>query len=98
MVTKRYHVSCPEELKNLERYAKEQPNNVRRMADVWACALRRNNATRWDNSIYVRFSGDRKREAVLYRIAADGEVVPSCTLNYNLALRYCQENLRQVFN
>ncbi|MBR1565147.1 MAG: hypothetical protein IJ649_00150 [Oscillospiraceae bacterium] len=96
MSAKRFHVSRPDMLTELEGFAKETPNSIGKIRNIWISAIKRKGATRWDRALYVCFSGSRVRDAALIRFAADGEIVRVCGLSYNLALRYCQSNMRQV--
>ena len=67
-------------------------------ASVWTAAKRRNGTTRWDDKIFVGFSGDRHRIAEVVRIDANSELVYCATLRYNLALNWCEKNLREVYD
>ena len=67
------------------------------IASVWTAAKRRNGTTRWDDKIFAGFSGDRNRIAEVVRIDANSELVYCATLRYNLALNWCEKNLREVY-
>ena len=96
MAAKRFHIATPEQLRELSEFVKEgKLNNI---ASVWTAAKRRNGATRWDDKIFVGFSGDRHRVAEVVRIDANSELVYCATLRYNLALNWCEKNLREVYD
>lgn len=95
MAAKRFHVARPTELRALTEFVKE--GKLSSMASVWTAMARRTGETRWDNAIYVGFSGDRHKDAEVVRINAEGELVYCATLRYNLALRWCEQNLRQIY-
>ena len=48
--------------------------------------------------IYIYFSGDRQREAAIARLAAGDELVIVGQMKYNLALNWCEQHLRQVYD
>lgn len=100
MTSKKYHVEKPEQLRMLAFYAKETPNlTLRRIARIWQSAINRKVKTRWDNAIFVCFSGDRSsRKAEVMRTTSDNKLVSCTDLRYNLARKWCEENLRQVFD
>lgn len=96
MAAKRFHVARPDQLRELAALVKDGKLNA--MVSVWSAAARRTGTTRWDNAIYVGFSGDRDRRAEVVRISADNELVYCASLKYNLALNWCEKNLRPVYN
>lgn len=96
MAAKRFHVSKPDELRALCAFVKE--GKLDNMVSVWTATARKNGTTRWDNAIYVGFSGDRQKNAEVVRFAADGELVYCATLRYNLALNWCEQHLRPVYD
>lgn len=98
MAAKRFHIARPDQLQSLVKYTKDNACSVARTARIWEAAKHRKGETRWDNGIYAGFSGDRAREAVLFRVAAGDELVQFGTLKYNLALNWCEQHLRQVYD
>lgn len=98
MSAKRFHVAKPYQLQSLVPMVKDSPASVARVARIWKIAKEKKGATRWDTGVYVGFSGDRAREAVLFRVSAGDELVQFGTLKYNLALNWCEQHLRQVFD
>ena len=95
MAAKRFHIATPDQLRALSEFVKDGKLNT--MISVWTATKRRQGATRWDNAIFVGFSGDRRRTAEVVRIDANGELVYCATLRYNLALNWCEKNLREVY-
>lgn len=95
MAAKRFHVSKPRELRALEEFLRT--GSLRAMVTVWSAVARKHEKTSWDDAIYVGFSGDRARVAEVIRINPDGRIVYCATLRYNLALRWCEQNLRQIY-
>lgn len=97
MASKRFHVARPDQLQALTKYAKTNAPTVARTARIWQNAKDKNGETRWDNGVYVGFSGDRERKATLYRVTGDDELVEVATLKYNLSLLWCEQHLRRVY-
>lgn len=97
MSAKRFHVARPDELQTLVKFAKNNGPTIARAARIWRIVKDRKGETRWDTGVYVGFSGDRAREAALFRVSGD-ELVQLGTLKYNTALYWCEQNLRQVYN
>ena len=98
MAAKRFHIATPDQLQALADFAKSNAPTIAKVARIWAAAKKKHEHTRWDYGVYVGFSGDRKREAVLARVAAGDELVEFGTLKYNLALNWCEQHLRQVYD
>lgn len=98
MATKRFHVARPDQLQSLVKYAKTNAPTMARTARIWKSAKDRKGETRWDRGVYVGFFGDRKRLAVLFRVTGDDELVEFATFKYNLALNWCEQHLRQVYD
>lgn len=96
MAAKRFHVARPDELRALNNFVKE--GKLSSMVTVWTAQSRRTGETRWDNAIYVGFSGDRNRDASVIRIGANGELVFCARLHYNLALNWCKQHLHPVYD
>ena len=90
MAAYRFHIAKPDQLQSLVPMVKDNPASVARVARIWKAAKEKRGETRWDTGVYVGFSGDRTREAVL--------LVTFGTLKYNLALRWCERHLRQVYD
>ena len=97
MSAKRFHIAKPDQLQTLVKFAKANAPTIARTARIWKIAKEKKGETRWDTGVYVGFSGDRAREAVLFRVAAGDELVQFGTLKYNLALNWCEQHLRQVY-
>ena len=97
MSAKRFHVARPDELQTLTKYAKTNAPTVARTARIWKSAKAKKGETRWDNGVYVGFSGDRQRRAALFRVTGDDELVEFATLKYNLSLLWCEQHLRRVY-
>lgn len=98
MAVKHFHIATPDQLQALADFAKSNAPTILKVARIWASAKKKHEHTRWDFGVYVVFSGDRKREAVLARVAAGVELVEFGTLKYNLALNWCEQHLHQVCN
>ena len=98
MAAYRFHIAKPDQLQSLVPMVKDNPASVARVARIWKAAKEKRGETRWDTGVYVGFSGDRAREAVLFRVATGDELVTFGTLKYNLALRWCERHLRQVYD
>lgn len=98
MAVKRFHVARPDQLQSLVIYVKDNACTVSRMARIWKIAKEKKGETRWDRGVYVGFSGDMAREAVLFRVTSGDELVQFGTLKYNLALAWCEKNLRRVYD
>ena len=98
MAAKRFHVAKPDQLQTLVKYAKTNAATVARTARIWKAAKDKHGETRWDTGIYAGFSGDRAREAVLFRVTNGDEMMVFATLKYNLALVWCEQHLRPVYD
>ena len=98
MAAKRFHIARPDQLQSLVKYVKNNACTVSRTARIWATAKNRKGSTRCDENVYVTFSGDRSRQAILFRFSADNELVEFGTLKYNLALVWCEQHLCQVYD
>lgn len=98
MSAKRFHVARPDQLQSLVKYAKTNAPTMARTARIWKNAKDRKGETRWDKCVYACFSGDRAREASVFRIATGDELVVVGELKYNLALNWCEQHLRQVYD
>jgi len=98
MAAKRFHVARPDQLQSLVKYAKSNAPTIARTARIWKIAKDRKGETRWDTGVYVSFSGDRTREAAVFRITAGDELVIVGELKYNLALNWCEQHLRPVYD
>lgn len=86
-------VESPEQLKELEGFAKE--GTAAKIAAVWNSA-RRQGKTTWDGKIVVRFGTEgRERTARVMRKAAKGDEIVILRLKYNPALEWCREKLRE---
>lgn len=98
MAAKRFHIEKPDQLQTLVQFAKENAPTVARTARIWKNAKERKGATRWDRGVYAGFSGDRKREAGIFRITSEDEMIHVAALQYNKALNWCEQHLRQVYD
>ena len=96
MSAKRFHVARPDQLQSLVKYAKNNAPTIARTARIWKIAKDKNGTTRWDTGVYVSFSGDMAREAVVFRAANGDEPVEVGTLKYNIALNWCEEHLKPL--
>ena len=94
MAAKRFHVARPDELRALNDFVKE--GKLSSMVTVWTAQSRRTGETRWDNAIYVGFSGDRYKEAEVFRADAKNELIFCATLQYNKALNWCEQHLKEI--
>lgn len=97
MAAKRFHVAKPDQLQCLVPMVKDRPASVARVARIWKHARAKKGETRWDTGVYAGFSGDRTREAALFRVANGEELTEIGRLRYNTALRWCEQHLRQVY-
>lgn len=98
MAAKIFHIAKPDQLQCLVPMVKDNPPHVARVARIWKIAKDKKSETRWDTCLYAGFSGDRAREAMLFRVSAGEELVKFGTLKYNLALNWCEQHLRQVYD
>ena len=89
---KMYHISTPEQLKELNQYAKG--GDAASMAAVWASKLRKDGKTPWDNIIFAVFE-THMRKAWIGRKLGEGMTV-NTTLKYTPSLRWCEENLERT--
>ena len=96
MAAKRFHIARPDQLRALVPFSKDKPDTVARMARIWEAAKQKKGETRWDDTVFAGFCGTRRRDAEIVRVGADGEIISICTLMYNKALNYCEQNTRQV--
>ena len=96
MPAKRFHIDTPEKLHELSALVKDKPSTVENMARVWTVTRRRQGGHAWDGQIYAMFSGSRDRSAEIVRLGRDAPIMVCGSLRYNLALRWCEKNLRQV--
>lgn len=96
MSAKRFHVARPDQLQSLVKFAKNNAPTIARTARIWKIAKDKNGTTRWDTGVYISFSGDRAREAVIFRVANADEPVEVGTLKYNLALNWCEVHLKPL--
>ena len=96
MAVKRFRVARPDQLQTLVKYAKSNAPTIARTVRIWKNAQAKNGETRWDTGIYACFSGDKDRKAVLLRVSGD-ELIEFGILKYNLALAWCEQNLRRVY-
>lgn len=97
MAAKNFHIARPDQLQTLVTYVKDKPCSVARVARIWKIAKDKRGETRWDRGVYAGFSGDMAREAVLFRASNGDELVEFGRLKYNLALAWCEKNLRRVY-
>ena len=98
MAAKRFHIARPDQLQTLVKFAKTNAPTIARTARIWKIAKDKNGTTRWDTGVYAGFSGDSAREAVIFRVANGDELVEVGTLKYNLALNWCEQHLRLVYD
>lgn len=96
MAAKRFHIASPEQLHELEAFVKD--GKLKTMVSVWTTTKRRDGKTRWDDKIFVGFSGDRYKEAEVYRVDVNNELISCATLQYNKALNWCEQNLHPVYD
>lgn len=90
---KQYHIKTPEQLKQLNEYAKE--GSAASLASVWSTKVRKDGKSPWDNAIFAIFETDNGRKAWIGRKAGAGMTV-NTSLKYNPALKWCEENLKRV--
>lgn len=95
MAAKRFHVARPDELRKLAEFVKE--GKLDAMIRVWTVTIRKQGKSRWDDAIYIGFSGDRNRIAEVFRIDAGGEVIRCASMQYNKALNWCEQHLQEAF-
>ena len=98
MAAKRFHIATPEELRELERFAKEQPSGLQNVIRIWTVTKRRQQKTNWDRNFYACFSGTRDRIAEIVRFDSGHELAATYPVRYNLALQWCETHLKQVTN
>lgn len=95
MAAKRFHIATPEELRQLAAFVKE--GKLDATIRVWTVTIRKQGKCPWDDTIYIGFSGDRNRNAEIFRIAAGGEVIRCASMHYNKALNWCEQHLQEAF-
>lgn len=95
MAAKRFHIATPEELRQLSAFVKD--GKLDAMIRVWTVTIRKQGKSRWDDAIYISFSGDRNRIAEVFRIDASGEVIRCASMRYNKALNWCEQHLQEAF-
>ncbi len=95
MAAKRFHIATPEELRQLAAFVKD--GKLDAMIRVWTVTVRKQGKSRWDDAIYIGFSGDRNRIAEVFRISADSEVIRCALMQYNKALNWCERHLKEAF-
>lgn len=95
MSAKRFHIPTPEKLRQLAAFVKD--GKLDAMIRVWTVTVRRQGKSRWDDAIYIGFSGDRNRIAEIFRIDAGGEVIHCASMHYNKALNWCEQHLQEAF-
>ena len=96
MAARKFHIATPEDLQALARFAKGAPGKISRLIRVWTANKRRLGNVRWDNALYVTFSGDRARTAEIVLFTSDNELDRCGELQYNLALQWCKKYLREA--
>ena len=88
---KRYHIETPEQLRAVGEFAKE--GDVKQVAAVWSAAKRKKDGkVPWDKAIHALFTGGRFRKAKIIREKGECPVTLA-VLKYNLALKWCDQNL-----
>lgn len=95
MSAKRFHIAKPEQLRELAAFVKE--GKLGPMISVWTTTVRRQGNSRWDDAIYIGFSGDRNRIAEVYRADTKGELIRCASMQYNKALNWCERHLQETF-
>lgn len=95
MAVKRFHIAKPDQLRELDEFVKK--GNLKPMISVWTTTIRKRGFSRWDDAIYIGFSGDRNRIAEIFRIDAGGEVIRCASMHYNKALNWCEQHLQEAF-
>ena len=98
MAARQFHVDTPEKLRELSTLVSDGTSIAANMARVWTVTRRRQGGHAWDEQIYAAFSGDRARIAEIVRMDNHAPLINCGKLRYNLALRWCEKNLRQVYN
>ena len=93
IMEKRFHVPSPKELRALADFIKE--GEIENAATVWSAKLRKAGSSPWDSSIYAVFYGGRNRSANVVRFGEKGRQMTFAKLKYNMALKWCEENLTQ---
>lgn len=95
MAAKRCHIATPEDLRQLAEFVKD--GNLNPLISIWSATVRWQGKSRWDDAFYIGFSGDRNRIAEVYRANADGELILCASMQYNKALNWCEQHLRETF-
>lgn len=90
---KKYHIATPEQLKELNTFAKE--GSAAPMATVWSTKLRKDGSSPWDNAVFAIFETDNGRKAWIGRKVGE-EMTVNTSLKYNPALKWCEDNLKRV--
>ena len=90
---KLYLIETPEQLKELNEFAKE--GNALNFAKIWTVKLRRDGKSPWDGKVFALFTTDRGRRAYIARQSGAGMTM-NVSLKYNPALKWCGENLKLV--
>ena len=90
---KRYHVETPDQLKELNGFAKQ--GSAENLVKMWNVALRKDGKAPWDKSIFAVFDTSRGRKAYIGRKLGEGMTV-NVSLKYNPALKYCEDHLKLI--
>ncbi|MBE5791652.1 MAG: hypothetical protein E7322_05785 [Clostridiales bacterium] len=90
-MAKIFYFSDPEQLKEIEAFAKE--GSVLNVARVWSAAKRKSEKTAWDGKIGISFSTEnRQRKACVFRCGLSGERNVIALVKYAPALKWCLEH------
>lgn len=92
MSAKRFHVFDPEQLKAIEAFITD--GSIDNLYRIWNYYRSTGKGRIWNNAIFISFSGDRMRRANVVKVI-QGDERTFANLKYNLALRWCQRNLRE---
>ena len=94
MNIKSYHISSPEQLNELGKFAKSD-KLISLNRCTWNIERRKKNDTPWNYAFFAEFySYGTARKAVIIRHARNGSVSQVAELKYNAALQWCKQNSR----
>ena len=95
-MAKQYMFGCPEQLKAIIPFCKEDTTHIVNTAKMWSVVVRQGKTT-WDGKLGVSFfSQGPERKACVFRHGTNGQRHVLGWLKYNAALKWCEDNLEQT--
>lgn len=90
-MTRSYAIETPEQLRELNKFAKE--GSAANLASMWSATRRKDGKAPWDNKMFALFDTSTGRKAYIARALGEGMTL-NVTLKYSPALKWCEENLK----